>query len=186
MAEKPEAEQPQASKLRLILFAVAGLVLLGGGGAGAGWFLGWFGGSSDAAESGEAHGANGQHDVAGKAEAGHGATSGGAGRTAGVPQVAFLELPDVLVNLQSPGQRMRYLKLALALEVADAATAEELRALTPRIMDSIQLYLRALTVDDVRGAIGMERLKQEMSARINRAVAPLRVDGVLIKEMLVQ
>lgn len=189
MADKPEAaqaEQQKGSKLRLILFAVAGLLLLGGGGAGVAWFFGLFGGSTDAAEAGEAQGANEPHGTADRAAAEHDDTDGEASRPNNVPQVAFLELPDVLVNLQSPGQRMRYLKLALALEVADAATAEQLRALTPRIMDSIQLYLRALTVDDVRGAIGMERLKQEMSARINRAVAPLRVNGVLIKEMLVQ
>lgn len=192
MADKPEAgeEEPQkGGRLKLVVFAVAGLLVLGGGGAGAAWFFGLFGGSTDAAEAATDAAAAGEHGAAEEhGAAGHGGRgeSGGAGRAGRVPAVAFLELPDVLVNLQSPGQRMRYLKLALALEVNDEATAEALRALTPRIMDSIQLYLRALTVDDVRGAIGMERLKQEMTARINRAVAPLRVSGVLVKEMLVQ
>ena len=41
----------------------------------------------------------------------------------------------------------------------------------PRVMDSFQLYLRALTLDEVQGAAGMQRLKEELTARVNLAVA---------------
>jgi len=70
--------------------------------------------------------------------------------------------------------------------VHDPDVASAVRALTPRVMDSIQLYLRSLSVDDVRGAVGMEKLKEEMLARIDRAIRPHRVEDVLFKEMLVQ
>lgn len=197
MAEKQEAAEETAAsskggRLKLVLLAVAGLLVLAGAAVGAGWFFGFFGSTpSTAADAGGDHGpAAAEPGATGKPEkgrsgGGHGEENAAGGHF-GTPQITFLELPTVLVNLQSSGKRLRYLKIALALEVADAATADRLRGLTPRIMDSIQLYLRALTVDDVEGAIGMEKLKLEMAARINRAVAPLRVESVLIKEMLVQ
>ena len=56
----------------------------------------------------------------------------------------------------------------------------------PRVLDGFQLYLRALTLDDVQGATGMQRLKEELTARVNLAVAPVTVTDVLLKEMLVQ
>ena len=56
----------------------------------------------------------------------------------------------------------------------------------PRVMDSFQLYLRALTVEEVRGAAGMQRLKEELIARVNLAIEPTQVSAVLLKEMLVQ
>ena len=87
---------------------------------------------------------------------------------------------------ESDSPRLRYLKLRLALEVDGEPTAEPSGSLMPRIMDSFQLYLRALTLDDVQGATGMQRLKEELGARANLAVDPVRVSSVLLKEMLVQ
>jgi flagellar FliL protein len=46
--------------------------------------------------------------------------------------------------------------------------------------------LRALTVDEVSGPGGLHRLKEELTARVNLALVPSRVDDVLVKEMLVQ
>ena len=56
----------------------------------------------------------------------------------------------------------------------------------PRLLDGFQLYLRALTVEDVAGPGGMQRLKEDLVARGNVAVEPARIADVLIKEMLVQ
>lgn len=192
MAEQPETAAEESSakakgRLRLMLFAAGGLLLLTAAGAGAAWYFGLFGSDEvTAAEHGsderkEAPTAEAEADAHGE----EGKASDGDPKSDPL-KIAFLELPDILVNLQTQEKRMRYLKLALALEVRDPAQVEKLRGLTPRIMDSIQLYLRTLSVDDVEGAVGMETLKQEMTARINRAVAPMRVNGVLVKEMLVQ
>ena len=95
-------------------------------------------------------------------------------------------MPDLIVNLQSDAPRMRFLKLRVSLEVAGEPTAETVRQLMPRVMDSFQLYLRALTVEEVQGAAGMQRLKEELIARVNLAVGPTQVSAVLLKEMLVQ
>jgi len=187
-------EEKKGGKAKLVIFALIGVLVLGAGGAGAAWFFGLLGGGKDAggAEPGALAGEHAPAEEHG-GESGHEEKAGiahGAGQKAEAPRPAegvhFVDLPDVLVNLRSEGSRMRYLKLRVALEVRDAATAGAVRSLMPRVMDSLQLYLRSLSVDDVRGAIGMERLKEEMLARINRAIRPHRVDDVLFKEMLVQ
>ena len=81
---------------------------------------------------------------------------------------------------------MRFLRLRVALEVGGEKAAGNVRALTPRVLDSFQMYLRALTVEDVQGSAGMQRLKEEMIARVNLAIEPSRVRDVLFKEILVQ
>lgn len=181
------AEQPAVAaangrgKGKLLMLVGAAVILLGGGGGAAAWWFGLFGGATPAAAEAPAEGGE-PHATA--AAAGH--DSGGQGTAASSRAVAFVDLPDVVVNLQPANGRMRFLKLRISLEVLGDRTAEEVRALTPRILDSFQLYLRALTVDEVSGAVGMQRLKEEMLARVHRAIEPVRIEDVLIKEMLVQ
>jgi flagellar FliL protein len=101
------------------------------------------------------------------AESDHGETEADHAATEGAPAVAFVDLPDLIVNLQSDAPRLRYLKLRLSLEVADEPAAASVRQLLPRVLDGFHLYLRALTLEDVQGAAGMQRLKEELTARVN-------------------
>ncbi len=59
-------------------------------------------------------------------------------------------------------------------------------AVMPRIVDNFQIYLRELRIEDLRGSDGIYRLREELLARVNAAVAPVKVTDVLFKEMLVQ
>lgn len=166
-------------KRRLMLMVLGGLVLLGGAGTAA-YVGGLFGGSADAAPHAEASHAA----AAGAAPAHEGAHDGGS--PAAAPQVTFVDLPDIVVNLRTSGARMRFLRLRVALEVGDEAAGQSVKSLIPRLLDSYQLYLRSLAADDVGGAGGMQRLKEDLIARSNIAVAPTKVADVLLKEMLVQ
>lgn len=169
--EGAEAAKPKAGKGRLLLIAGAALLVLGAGGGAAAWFSGLFSGAASATAADE--------HAAPAAEHGEGA--------AGDPlAIVFVDMPDLIVNLQSDTPRMRFLKLRVSLEVAGEPTAETVRQLMPRVMDSFQSYLRALTVEEVRGAAGMQRLKEELIARVNLALEPTQVSAVLLKEMLVQ
>jgi flagellar FliL protein len=100
--------------------------------------------------------------------------------------LVFVDIPDLVVNLRSDVQRMRFMKLRMSLELEGETTADAVRSLMPRVMDGFQLYLRALTVDELNGPGGMQRLKEELTARVNLAIEPIRVRDVLMKEMLVQ
>jgi flagellar protein FliL len=56
----------------------------------------------------------------------------------------------------------------------------------PRVMDAFQTYLRELRPSDLEGSAGLYRLKEELTRRVNVAVAPGRINAVLFKEIIVQ
>jgi flagellar FliL protein len=100
--------------------------------------------------------------------------------------IVFVDLPDMLVNLNAGDHRLRYLKLATALEVGGTDQADLVRQFIPRILDSFQIYLRAIRPEELQGAEGVYRLKEALLARTNDAVHPAQVRDVLIRELLVQ
>lgn len=164
--ETPEddGEQPAAKakgKLKLpplkwIIVAAAGLLVLGGGGGAAYYFFG---------------GGHGQDKPA---------------QVAAKPAI-FVDLPDVLVNLSNAGtDRTQYLKVKIVLELPDAQLVPQIQPLMPRVMDAFQTYLRELRPTDLDGSAGLYRLKEELTRRVNAAVAPNRITAVLFKEIVVQ
>lgn len=102
------------------------------------------------------------------------------------PEVHFFELPEMLVNLNTGGNKTTFLKVKVSLEIEGAEAVPVLENLLPRVIDNFQVYLRELRIEDLNGSAGLFRLKQELLMRINRAVAPIRVTDVLFREMLVQ
>jgi flagellar FliL protein len=102
------------------------------------------------------------------------------------PPPVFYDLQDLLVNLNTTGRKPSFLKLSISLELEHAEDVPRLQAVLPRIVDNFQVYLRELRVEDLKGSVGMYRLREELLARVNAAVAPVKVTDVLFKEMLVQ
>ncbi|MEX2450996.1 MAG: flagellar basal body-associated FliL family protein, partial [Rhodospirillales bacterium] len=98
----------------------------------------------------------------------------------------FHDLPEILVNLNTGGRKASFLKIKVALELANANDLPQVEKLMPRVLDNFQVYLRELRVEDLQGSAGMYRLREELLARVNAAVAPAKVNDVLFKEMLVQ
>jgi len=56
----------------------------------------------------------------------------------------------------------------------------------PRVMDSFQTYLREMRPNDLEGSAGLYRLRDELTRRVNLAVAPTKINAVLFKEIVVQ
>jgi flagellar FliL protein len=98
----------------------------------------------------------------------------------------FFDVPELLVNLNTTGTRSTFLKITVSLELEKAEDVARIKEVMPRILDNFQVYLRELRLDDLRGSAGMYRLREELLARVNAAVAPVKVRDILFKEMLVQ
>lgn len=98
----------------------------------------------------------------------------------------FYDLPEMVVNLDNGGGDAVYLKLKVALELSVEDPQEILDPIMPRIIDRFQVFLRQLRPEDLQGSASMLKLKQELLRRINLAAAPLEVDDVLFREMVVQ
>jgi flagellar protein FliL len=163
-AAEGEGEQPKKmSGKKLVLFIILPALLGVGGLGAAGWFFFLRGGSHAAEAHAEAH-----------------------PPTPPPPAAVFMNLPEMIVNLDSGGRRANFLKINIALEVANATDVPRIEAVMPRIVDNFQVYLRALRVEDLRGSAGMFRLREELLARVNTAAQPARINDVLFREMLVQ
>jgi flagellar FliL protein len=99
----------------------------------------------------------------------------------------FLDMPDILVNLSNAGSdRTQYLKVKITLEVPDQVLAKQITPVMPRVTDAFQTYLRELRPTDLDGSAGLYRMKEELTRRVNVAIAPSRVSAVLFKEIVVQ
>ena len=100
---------------------------------------------------------------------------------------AFIDVPEVLVNLSTAGtERTQYLQVTIVLEIPDAALSPQIESTMPRVMDAFQTYLRELRPTDLDGSAGLYRLKEELTRRVNTAIAPSRITAVLFKEIVVQ
>ena len=101
-------------------------------------------------------------------------------------ETVFMDLPELLVNLNTAGRRATFIKMKVTLEVEKKEHVPMIEKLMPRIIDNFQVYLRELRIEDLKGSIGMYRLREEMLLRVNTAAAPAQVTDVLFKEILIQ
>ena len=161
---------------KTLMFVVAPAVLVVALGAGAYFFLFSGGEEEQVAEAG--------HGEAGHGEGGHGECAHGEG----APHPVFFEVPDILVNVASDGDKPAFLKLSVSLELEgeEEAAKAAIEPVMPRVVDQLQTYLRELRVEDLSGSASVYRLKEELLRRVNLAVEPVKVKDVLFREMIIQ
>ena len=154
---------PKKSKKKLILAVVAVLVLAG---VGAGvYFSGILGGGK-------------------KKETEAATIIGPDGKP--IEKPIFYTLPDFLVNLNATGKQASYLKAIVILELAHQTDVPLVEINLPRVSDAFTTYLRELRPSDLAGSAGIQRLREELLLRVNRALAPVKVNDVLFKDIVVQ
>ena len=154
-------------KLFIIIGAVAVVLLLGG--AAAFFFLS--SGTAEAEHSAEAAGAGAGDGHGGVIEAAH---------------TFIFNLPPMVINLNNEADGEAFMKLTVALEVANEEIMLEIQPRMAKVIDAFQVYLRELRKSDLEGSAGVYRLKEELLRRVNVAIYPSRVESVLFKEILVQ
>lgn len=119
--------------------------------------------------------------------AGHGAAETGGEHVAAAPESFIFNLPTMTVNLNDDGaEGDQFLKLSVAIEVADEAVMKEIQPRMAKVVDAFQVYLRELRKSDLEGSAGVYRLKEELRRRVNVAIFPAQIDSILFKEILVQ
>lgn len=171
-AEEAEGgEGAKKSKFKLdkkkIIILAGVLVLLIGGAAGA-YFMGYIPVGSHAKDPKNAE-AEGAKDP----------------QQAENSQPVFYSLPEFLVNLNSTG-KTSFVKMEISLELSSSEDVKAVEANLPRIQDSFNTYLRELRASDLSGSAGLYRLKEELLLRLNKNIAPHKVNDILFREILVQ
>ncbi|EFH13736.1 flagellar basal body-associated FliL family protein [Teichococcus cervicalis] len=163
--EKPARKKGGRRRLLILLLP---LVLLLGGGAAA-WFLvpavpALVGGLLGRAPAGEAE--------AGATPAGPAA------------RPSFVEFPEMTLTLPNGG-RPRQLRLRIAVEINGDPALLQPELLSPRIYDSLLLYLRTLREGEMEGALAMDRLRGDLHRRFELLLGPGKVRDVLITGFVV-
>ena len=98
----------------------------------------------------------------------------------------YVDLPELIANLNSNAQRPNYVKLTARLELAKQQDVERVKAAMPRLQDLFLTYIREMRPQELRGSAGTYRLREELIARANLAAAPARINDVLFTQMLIQ
>ena len=163
VAEAPEgaAEGKKGGKKKLLLIALPVLLIAIGAGL---WFSGILPGMLGLGQETE-----------------HGAHAESAASSAPV----YVEFPDIIANLNT-AKRGTFVKLKAKLELSKEADAAAARAAMPRLQDLFTTYLREMRPEELRGSVGTYRLREELIARANVALSPVRVRDILFVELLVQ
>jgi flagellar protein FliL len=99
---------------------------------------------------------------------------------------SYVDIPDMVANLNSESRKPSYVKLSARVEVPNPADVERVKAGMPRLQDMMQTYLREMRPEELRGSAGTYRLREELLVRANVAVAPAKVSDVLFTQMLIQ
>lgn len=98
----------------------------------------------------------------------------------------FYDLPQIVVNLNTNGGPVEFLRLSATLEYADEVQLSLIQERMPRVMDGFQVYLRELRRSDLEGSAGLYRLKQDLVRRVNLSIQPAEISDILFKDILVQ
>jgi flagellar protein FliL len=157
--DPPAEDAPKKRSKRPLVIGLVLMLVLGGAGFGAVQTGLLFGHPADA-------GAHAEEDTA---EA--------------LPDIAFVPLAPVIVSMAGPGET-RHLRVTAQLEVAKAHEAE-VQLLTPRVLDVMNSYLRALDVAELEDPTVLVRLRAQIVRRIQLVAGEGRVRDVLLTEFVV-
>lgn len=164
MAEAVDPDAEKAPKKSLMLPLVAGLFLslaLGGGGFYA-VYSGLLGGSG-----------GGDTDTS--------ADSGGqGGGHAALPDIAFVPIDPMVVSLAGSGRHLRF-QAQLEVAMGEEGTVS---SMMPRILDVINGYLRAVTVEDIEKPTALLMLRAQLLRRVQLVVGETRVNDLLVTEFV--
>jgi flagellar protein FliL len=156
-ATPAEKTKPKRSLKKILIMAVLGIVLVGGG------LVAYLLMTDDPTAAGkEAH--------ASQTTSKHTHT---------------MPLDPFLVNLADKESR-RYLKLKVELEVDSEATAKELEKSQPRIRDALILLLSSKTYLDLASYEGKQQLKQEIKQKVTALPGGGKVSEIFFTEFVAQ
>ena len=100
------------------------------------------------------------------------------------PAAAFHALPEMVIPLGN-AVSSQYLRAKLFIEASPAAV-ELLRQAEPRVMDTLNIFLRAVDEQDLASVSVMESLRAEMLHRVRLATGIEGIHAVLIGELLLR
>jgi flagellar FliL protein len=97
---------------------------------------------------------------------------------------AVVPVPEILTNL-APGSKARLIRTTVAL-VVPVASEPAVRGELDRIRDSFLEYCRQLGDSELRGSIGIYRMRGDLLRRARALAGEAAVSEVLIQDLVLQ
>jgi flagellar basal body-associated protein FliL len=98
--------------------------------------------------------------------------------------LTYQPLPEIIADLKPSAKRSHHIKLVIVAQLP-AQQAAGLTAKEVEVVAAVQARLRELSVQDVAGATGADRLRAIVLAAVNATIAPAQARTVLFTQMLV-
>ncbi len=165
--EEYEEEEEEGDGNKKKLFLVIGIVLvfLIGGVAGA-----YFAGLFDSFLEG------GTGDAVGTSDYG---TSDGA-------ELFYKDFPEILINLNEKSQKKIGVRIKIVLQLRNGEDLLRIDPFIPKVHKDIQVFIQNQKAVNLKGTEGMQRIREELLTRLNRAFVPSKIKDIYFKEMLVR
>jgi flagellar FliL protein len=157
----------KAKKINKWVMVILGLILLGGAGIGAMIFFA----PGAVRDSLDFLGA--KDTVKGKKE------------TAKKSQGHIYNMEPFIVNLADPNQP-RYLKIRISLESKEMKVNEEYEKRLPQLRDMILTLLSSKSYKDISDSEGKNRLREDITSRLNQLLSSFQVKAVYFTEFMIQ
>jgi len=99
-----------------------------------------------------------------------------------LPDISFVALDPIIVSTAA-SQGTRHLRFRAQLEVP-SAYQDEVTSITPRVIDVLNSYLRAIEFKDFEDPTALVRLRSQMLRRVQVVTGEGRVRDLLIMEFV--
>ena len=156
--------------MRIVLFALAAIIILGGAGAGAYYYFS--GKTAQAADGAEVGAQHDDHKKQAKSDKGHGAV------------LAFVELDPLILPIVDNNGVSQIVTMVISLEVNDEAAAATVKSLSPRLKDAfIQDMYGVLNRHAALkgGVIQVSQIKARLNELSNKVVGEDLINDVLLQ-----
>jgi len=97
----------------------------------------------------------------------------------------YVGINDIIVSLIENNNKKSYLKISLSIHLSEDYDVKQVEAKLPIIKDSLQVFLKELRASDFNYPGITLKIKEELTKRINKVVAPVEVKDVLIQDIMV-
>ena len=104
-----------------------------------------------------------------------------------MPEMGVLVgLEDIIVSLDSPGPRTRYLRININLEVKDAMVAQVVTSRLPQLRDMVIMACSGMTPEDLTTPEGKKGLRDEIFRKIDEKMPEGTLMNIYFSDLVVQ
>jgi len=94
-------------------------------------------------------------------------------------------LEPIIVNLAETGAK-KYLRVTINLELDNSKVVEEIKMLSPRLIDSLITLLSSKTLSEIEDAKGKVNIRKEIITQLNTELSTGRIINVYFTEFIIQ